>query len=71
MARLEKLQSFRLKENYTHQDMANCLNISKSFYWQLENKKRTLTYKMAIKIADIFNKKPDELFYDELKNKED
>lgn len=68
---MEKLKTLRLKENYTHQEMANNLNISKSFYWQLENNKRTLSYKMAIKIASIFGKKPDEIFYDDFKNKED
>jgi len=60
----------RLKERFTHQDMANFLNISKAFYWQIENKKRTLSYKMAVKIADVFHKKPDEIFYDEFKNKD-
>lgn len=60
----------RLKERFTHQDMANFLNISKAFYWQIENKKRTLSYKMAVKIADVFHKRPDEIFYDEFKNKD-
>jgi len=60
----------RSKERFTHQDMANFLNISKAFYWQIENKKRTLSYKMAVRIADIFHKKPDEIFYDEFKNKD-
>jgi putative transcriptional regulator len=49
--------------------MANFLDISKAFYWQIENKKRTLSYKMAVKIASIFHKLPDEIFYDEFKNK--
>ncbi len=48
--------------------MANFLNISKTFYWQIENQKRTLTYKMANRIAAVFHKKPDDLFYEEFKN---
>jgi putative transcriptional regulator len=67
---LENLRNLRLSERYTHQDMADQLNISKAFYWQIENRKRTLTYKMAVRIAAIFNRKPDEIFYDEFKNKD-
>ncbi|MDD2203105.1 MAG: helix-turn-helix transcriptional regulator [Bacilli bacterium] len=67
---MEYLRMLRSKERFTHQDMANFLNISKAFYWQIENKKRTLSYKMAVRIADIFHKKPDEIFYDEFKNKD-
>lgn len=67
---MEILKTLRSKEHYTHQDMANLLGISKAFYWQLENRKRTLSYRMAVNIASIFNKRPDELFYDEFKNKD-
>ena len=66
---MEILKNYRLREGYTHQDMANLLNISKSFYWQIENNKRTLTYKMAIKIASIFNKMPDDIFNEDFKNR--
>jgi putative transcriptional regulator len=59
-----------MKNGYTHQDMANYLNISKSFYWQIECGKRTLSYKMAIKIGKVFHKMPDDIFYDEFKSKE-
>lgn len=66
---MEILRSLRAKERFTYQDMANFLGISKAFYWQIENKQRTLSYKMAINIADIFHKKPDDVFLDEFKNK--
>lgn len=65
----EKLKEIRLKKNYTCEQMAHMLNISKPFYWQIENKKRTLTYNMAYKISKIFNVKPDYIFYDEYKKK--
>ncbi len=65
------LKELRIENGFTHQEMANTLGISKAFYWQLENKKRTLSYMMSIKIANIFNKKPDEVFYTTYKNKED
>ncbi|NLM63397.1 MAG: helix-turn-helix transcriptional regulator [Mollicutes bacterium] len=60
-----KLQQYRTEKNYTFQDMADMLNISKTYYWQLENKKRRLSYEMAVKIAALFNLKPDDLFYEE------
>lgn len=65
---MQELKKIREEKKYTMQDMANFLNISKTFYWQIENKKRRLSYEMAIKIANIFSLKPDELFYKDFKN---
>ena len=62
---MNKLQQYRKKYNYSCQDMADKLNISKSFYWQIENNKRRLSYDIAFKIAKIFKVKPDNLFYDD------
>ena len=67
---MSKLQQYRMKYNYSCQDMADKLNISKSFYWQIENRKRRLSYEAALKIADIFNVKPDVLFFDEYNKKQ-
>lgn len=64
---MNKLQEYRAKYNYSCQAMADKLNISKSFYWQIENGKRRLSYETAVKIAKIFNTKPDEIFYEEIK----
>ena len=64
-----KLRETRLKNHYTSRYMAEQLNISKPFYSQLENDKRKLTYDMALKIARIFNVRPDKLFYEEHLNK--
>lgn len=65
--KLMKLEEIRIKNNLSYLDMAVKLNISKAYYWQLENGNRNLYYKMAKKIAEIFNMKPDELFYEDLK----
>lgn len=43
--------------------MAEYLNISYAYYWQIENNKRQLYYSLAIKIAKIFDLKPDQIFY--------
>lgn len=63
-----KLTELRKKYKYSYQHVANILGISKPFYWQIENGKRKLSYIMAIKIAKVFNMKPDELFYEDMKN---
>lgn len=62
---MKKLKQLRIKEGYTCDDMAKILNISKPYYWQLENGKRRLFYTTAIHIAEVFKLKPDELFYED------
>ena len=66
---MDCLKEIRKKYHYSCQDMANQLEISKSYYWQIENDKRRLSYEIAVKIADIFKVKPDYIFYQEYKNK--
>ena len=63
----KKLIEIRKKYNLSCEDMANILNISSTYYWQLEHGKRRLFYKQAIEIAKIFNLKPDDIFFDDLK----
>ena len=62
---MNKLKELRIKKNIKIKDMASLLKISEPFYSQLENKKRTLSYAMAKKIAIILKTTPDQLFYDE------
>lgn len=59
----KKLKELRIKNQISIDDMAKKLNISPSYYCLIENKKRKLYYTMAIDIANIFDKKPDEIFY--------
>lgn len=66
---MNKLKELRKSKGYTLQQMGDMLNISKIYYWQLENDKRRLYYEMAVRIAEIFNKKPDAIFYDETEKK--
>ena len=67
---MSTLKQLRRKNKLTHQTMADTLNISKSYYWQLENGKRRLTYDMAIKIARIFKTTPDYIFYIDYKKRD-
>ena len=61
----KKLREMRLKNKYTAQTMANKIGISKSFYSQIETGSRRLTYNMAIRIATVFKRKPDSIFYED------
>ena len=61
---MKKLKELRIKHNYTIAEMAKLVGLSPTYYWQIENKQRRLYYKVAIKIATVFNLKPDDIFYD-------
>lgn len=67
---IEKLTQLREEREYSYQDMAEKVGISKCYYWQLEHKKRRLYYDLAKRIANALNVKPDDIFYEEAK-KED
>ena len=49
------LKRCRTDHKYTCKEMAKMLKISPSYYSQIENGKRKLDYKMAVKIASIFD----------------
>ena len=63
MYRVDRLKQVRKESNITIYDMASKLEITPSYYSQLENKKRRLYYDQAFKIASIFDLKPDDLFF--------
>jgi putative transcriptional regulator len=67
MAKLMTLKNKRKEAGITIYDMSRSLGITASFYSQIENGKRRLFYDTAIKISEIFNLYPDDLFYDEKK----
>ena len=60
-----KLRELRIKNGYTAKEMAEKLDISRAFYSQIENDKRTLSYKMAVSKSKILKTKPDDIFYKE------
>lgn len=67
---MEILKMYRIKNKLSYQAMGDLLKISKTFYWQIENNKRRLSYERAIEIAKIFNVTPDELFYEDVKKQD-
>ena len=62
------LKELRKNNNLSSKDMAEKLCMSKAFYSQIENRTRRLSYDMAIKISEIFNSKPDKIFYEDSKS---
>ena len=64
---METLKKLRIKNNFSYQAMSDFLGISKTFYWQIENDKRRLSYERARMIAKIFKVTPDEIFYEDFK----
>lgn len=63
----ETLKSLRLQKGYTYQNMADLLGVCKAYYWQIEHNNRRIPYLLAKKIADIFELRPDDIFYKETK----
>lgn len=61
---MNRLKELREKNNINIKEMAKKLNISYPYYWQIENKTRNLYYSIAVKIAKVFDLKPDDIFYD-------
>jgi len=59
---LEKLKQIRTDKGLTYQQVADQVGISKEYYWMIENGKRRLSYELAVKIAGVFNKSPDDIF---------
>jgi len=62
---MKTLKELRINKNLTVNEIAKLIGISPTYYWQIENKKRRMYYELSIKIAKVFNKKPDEIFYEE------
>ena len=64
---MNRLIELRKQKKLTVIEISKLIGISATYYWQIENKKRRLYYELAVKIAKVFNKKPDEVFYEEYK----
>ena len=62
MYTMSNLKRIRKEKKLTIYKMAKLLEITPSFYSQIENKKRRLFYDTAYKIAEILDMNPDEVF---------
>jgi len=60
---IEQLKQIREENQLTASEVADKVGITKGYYSMIENGKRGLSYPIAVKIADVFGKKPDEIFF--------
>ena len=58
----EKLKKFRNEAGFTQKEMADKLGISESYYNHLENGNRRMPLDIALSIASILNKSPNDIF---------
>ncbi|TCU71544.1 helix-turn-helix transcriptional regulator [Tissierella praeacuta] len=58
----DKLRSLRKTMNISIEQIANKLNISKSFYYKIESGDRNPTIALAKKICKLFDIDIDEIF---------
>ncbi len=65
-ARLTKFRLMRKERGMNLEDIAHQLHVSKAYISMIETGKRSLDYEMAIHMAQIFNIRPDELFFEDV-----
>lgn len=61
---IEQLKRIREENQLTAQEVADKIGITKGYYSMIENGKRGLSYPIAVRIADVFGMKPDEIFFE-------
>ena len=59
----------RDRKKYTLKKMGMRLGITKQYVWDLEDGRKTLSYKMAFKISKILDSTPDDIFLKDHKRK--
>ncbi|SDC41975.1 helix-turn-helix transcriptional regulator [Shouchella lonarensis] len=62
-----ELKRIRLQHKMTLKDVAQAIGVSTPFYWQIENRKRGLSYEVAYKISTVFSLYPDDIFLQTVK----
>ena len=55
------LREYRKKHKYSAKQIADALNVSLSFYYNLENGQRGLTNEMAVKVANFYGVSVDSI----------
>ncbi len=63
----KNLKKIREEYQISAKEVAEQVGISKSYYSMIENDKRGLSYINALKIAAVFDMKPDDIFYEEVR----
>ena len=58
-----KLYKIRKEHDLSIYDIERLTGINATHYYLIEQGKRILFYDTAVKIASVFNMKPDDIFY--------
>ncbi|RQW65987.1 XRE family transcriptional regulator [Listeria sp. SHR_NRA_18] len=61
---MTKLKKIRLENGFTLEQVAVSIGVSTAYYSMIENEKRRVSYELAVKIANFFSMKPDDIFLD-------
>lgn len=69
MKKENKLKHIRIKEGLSQKEIAELLNIHKNYYSMIETGNRMPSFKLAKKIADLFNTTIDDIFFNQTNNK--
>lgn len=69
MKKFIQMKKARERKGLTLEALAMKLGVSKQYVWDLENKQRVLSYKMAFRISQILDSTPVDLFLEENKRK--
>ncbi len=59
---LDKLAAIRKQKGLSFKEVGESAGITKQYYWMIENGQRGLSYPLAVKIAAVFEMKPDDIF---------
>ena len=57
-----KLKSLRKEQNLTQESLSNMVNIHRTYYSMIENRKRTPSLKVAVSIKKALNYQYDDIF---------
>lgn len=63
------MQVMRTRKKYTLKKLGKRLGFTKQYMWDIEDGRKTLSYKMAYKISKVLETSPDDLFLDDYKRK--
>ncbi|MGV8153395.1 MAG: helix-turn-helix domain-containing protein [Alkaliphilus sp.] len=63
-----KIHTVCIENNITLSELGRRIGKSKQYMSELSRGNIRLSYKMAVDIANVFDKKPDEIFLNEMSN---
>lgn len=70
MMKNEHLANLKKEHGLTNRKLGSALGISHVMYYNIESGIANVDYEMAVKIANLYNLKPDDIFleYEKIRN---